>query len=71
VARLGSIGVVAISDMAVAEDAVLSAAPGASRAPGASTAPGTSTSSPAVLRIVAREDLIVAREAARVVGVVV
>jgi acetate kinase len=54
VGRLGSIGVAAIPDVAVAEDAVLSATGVA----------------PAVLRIEAREDLIVAREAARVVGVV-
>jgi acetate kinase len=54
VGRLGSIGVAAIPDVAVAEDAVLSATGVA----------------PAVLRIVAREDLIVAREAGRVVGVV-
>jgi acetate kinase len=52
VARLGSIGVAAIGDTAVAEDAVLS---DVGRAP-------------AVLRIEAREDLIVAREAARLVG---
>jgi acetate kinase len=51
VARLGSIGVAPIGDDAVTEDAVLSAA----------------GSAPAVLRIEAREDLIVAREAARLV----
>jgi acetate kinase len=49
IARLGSIGVAPIPELAVREDAVLSA-------PGAS---------PAVLRIEAREDLIVARAAAR------
>jgi acetate kinase len=49
IARLGSIGVAPITDLAVREDAVLSAE-------------GTS---PAVLRIEAREDLIVARAAAR------
>ena len=52
VQRLGSIGLAPIRDEAVAEDAVLSS-------------PG---SSPPVLRIEAREDLIVAREVARVVG---
>jgi len=52
VQRLGSIGLAPIRDEAVAEDAVLSS-------------PG---SSPHVLRIEAREDLIVAREVARVVG---
>jgi len=52
-ARLRSIGVAPVSGVAVAQDAVLSA-------------PG---SSPAVLRIVAREDLIVAREVARLVGI--
>jgi acetate kinase len=51
VARLASIGVAPISGEAVGEDCVLSA-------------PG---SSPAVLRIEAREDLVVARAAARVV----
>jgi acetate kinase len=52
VQRLGSIGLAPIRDEAVAEDALLSS-------------PG---SSPPVLRIEAREDLIVAREVARVVG---
>jgi acetate kinase len=52
VARLGSIGVAPIGDAGATEDAVLSAV----------------ESSPAVLRIVAREDLIVAREAAQLVG---
>jgi acetate kinase len=51
VARLGSIGVAPIAPDAVTEDGVISA-------PGAT---------PAVLRIEAREDLIVAREAARLV----
>jgi acetate kinase len=51
VARLRAIGVAPIPDAAVAEDAVLSG-------------PGRS---PAVLRIEAREDLVVAREAARIV----
>jgi acetate kinase len=57
VARLGSIGVAPIADETVAEDSVL-AALAARRASG---------SSPAVLRIVAREDLIVARETERLV----
>jgi len=52
VQRLGSIGLAPIRDEAVVEDAVVSSA----------------GISPAVLRIVAREDLIVAREAARVGG---
>jgi acetate kinase len=52
VARLASIGVAPIPEKAVSEDGVLSAP----------------HSSPAVLRIVAREDLIVAREAARIDG---
>ena len=52
VARLASIGVAPIPEEAVSEDGVLSAP----------------YSSPAVLRIVAREDLIVAREAARIAG---
>jgi acetate kinase len=57
VARLGAIGVGPIPEAAAAEDAVLSA-PGRGGGPGA----------PAVLRIVAREDLVVAREAARLVA---
>jgi acetate kinase len=56
VARLGSVGVAPIAEEAVEEDAVLAPVPPAPR------------SSPAVLRIVAREDLVVAREAARLVG---
>jgi acetate kinase len=52
VARLAPIGVESISEEAVSEDAVISA-------------PG---SSPSVLRIEAREDLIVAREAVRTVA---
>jgi acetate kinase len=52
VARLAPIGVVSISEEAVSEDSVISA-------------PG---SSPAILRIEAREDLIVAREAVRTVA---
>jgi acetate kinase len=52
IARLAPIGVVSISEEAVSEDAVISA-------------PG---SSPAVLRIEAREDLVVAREAVRTVA---
>ena len=52
VARLVSIGVSPVGPEAVADDAVLS---GLGR-------------SPAVLRIAAREDLIVAREAARTVA---
>jgi acetate kinase len=58
VARLGSVGVAPIAADPVAEDAVLAPA-------GPAPAPG---SSPAVLRIEAREDLVVAREAARIVG---
>jgi acetate kinase len=53
VARLGSIGVAPIAPAAVSEDGVISA-------PGAD---------PAVLRIEAREDLVVAREAARLAEV--
>jgi len=80
VARLGSIGVAPIAEESVAEDAVLAAAaqpatvaPPAPLAPPpplapARAAPPAPGSSPAVLRIVAREDLIVAREAARIVG---
>ena len=52
VARLAPLGVAPIPEQAVAEDTALSAP----------------HSSPAVLRIVAREDLIVAREAAGVAG---
>jgi acetate kinase len=52
VARLGSIGVAPVPDEAPRQDAILSP-------------PG---SSPAVLRIVAREDLVVARAAARLVA---
>ncbi len=52
VARLGSVGVAPIEDIAPAEDAVLSAL----------------GSPPAVLRIVAREDLIVARDVAGVIA---
>ncbi len=51
VARLGSIGVASIPEAATREDAVLSA-------PGAA---------PAVLRVEAREDLVVARAAARLI----
>jgi acetate kinase len=58
VARLGSIGVAPIAEESVTEDAVLARL---------SPVP-TPGSSPAVLRIVAREDLVVAREAARIVG---
>jgi len=56
VARLGSIGVAPIGEESPSEDAILSG-------------PGLSPAglSPAVLRIVAREDLVVAREAARLV----
>ena len=60
VARLASIGVSPIPEVGVAEDAILSEA----GAPAADAA----TRSPAVLRIVAREDLVVAREAARLIG---
>jgi acetate kinase len=60
VARLGSVGVAPIAEGAVTEDAVLAPLKPL-KAPGGS---------PAVLRIVAREDLVVAREAARVVGAV-
>jgi acetate kinase len=52
VARLGSIGVAEVPDRGVAEDTVLS----------------VTGIAPAVLRIVAREDLIVSREAARIVA---
>ena len=66
VARLGSVGVAPIAEDAVTEDAVLAAAARpASVAPLSPPPPG---GSPAVLRIVAREDLVVAREAARIVG---
>ena len=61
VARLGTLGVAPISDAAAAEDAILVARDGAPA--GGSTV----VASPAVLRIAAREDLIVAREAARLV----
>jgi acetate kinase len=57
VARLGSIGVAPIAEESVSEDAVLARL---------SPMP-TPGSFPAVLRIVAREDLVVAREAARIV----
>jgi acetate kinase len=65
VARLGSIGVAPITEERPAEDAVLAPRSGPA-APSAPTA--SATNSPAVLRIVAREDLVVAREAARLVG---
>jgi acetate kinase len=65
VARLGSIGVAPIAEEQPGEDAVL-APLSASRSGSART--GSSTSSPEVLRIVAREDLIVARDTARLVG---
>jgi acetate kinase len=65
VARLGSIGVAPIAEEQPAEDAVLAPSSGPA-APSARTA--SATSSPAVLRIVAREDLVVAREAARLVA---
>jgi acetate kinase len=81
VAKLASIGVAPISSDAIAEDAVLAGEPGlattphasayeAPRATGESGSAGAgahSATSAAVLRIVAREDLIVARDAARVV----
>ena len=51
VRRLSSLGVAPIGEEAVAEDAIL-------------LLPGAGASSPAVLRVEAREDLIVAREAA-------
>jgi acetate kinase len=57
--RLASIGVAAIGDSAVSEDSLLQAA-------GQETS--GQTTGPSVLRIVAREDLVVAREAARLVG---
>ena len=63
VARLGSIGIAAIPDVAVTEDAVLSSPAARSATSETSAASGA----PAVLRVEAREDLIVAREAARVV----
>jgi acetate kinase len=65
VARLASIGVGPISDAAVADDTVLAAEPGA-RDPRAADLRAAGT--PAVLRIVAREDLVVARDAARLAG---
>jgi acetate kinase len=55
VARLGSIGVAPITAESVTEDSVLPVV----------ASLGASGSSPVVLRIVAREDLIVAREAER------
>ncbi len=56
VRRLSALGVAPISgEAAPAEDAILSA-------------PGAAADSPAVLRIEAREDLVVAREAARLVA---
>lgn len=64
VSRLGSIGVAPIAEEQPAEDAVL--APLAAASGSART--GSSTTSPAVLRIVAREDLVVARDTARLVG---
>ena len=63
--RLASIGVTAIDDSAVSEDAVLPATDGPVTGPAAA---GAATARPSVLRIVAREDLVVAREAARMVG---
>ncbi|HEX7492220.1 MAG TPA: acetate/propionate family kinase [Candidatus Limnocylindrales bacterium] len=60
VARLGSIGVAAIGESGVSEDAVL---------PAIAPATGRHTAGPSVLRIVAREDLVVAREAARLVEI--
>jgi acetate kinase len=65
VARLGSIGVAPLSEEQPAEDAVL--APLSAPRPG-SARTGSSANSPAVLRIVAREDLVVARDTARLVG---
>jgi acetate kinase len=58
--RLASIGVTAIDESAVSEDSVLQAA---------GPAIGGRDARPSVLRIVAREDLVVAREADRLVGV--
>ena len=55
VGRLSVLGVAPIDAAAVVEDAILSA-------------PGAAANSPAILRIQAREDLIVAREAARLVA---
>jgi acetate kinase len=52
VRRLSVLGLAPIPEETVAEDAVLST-------------PGAAAGSPAVLRIEAREDLVVAREAAR------
>jgi acetate kinase len=72
VARLASIGVRAISGEAVADDAVLPAglARGSKAAPAANSPVGGLPwgGSPAVLRIVAREDLVVARQAGLLVG---
>ncbi len=59
VARLASIGVPPIADEAVSEDAVL--------APSSPDGGGIEGRAPAILRIEAREDLIVARETERVV----
>jgi acetate kinase len=56
--RLSAIGVAGIPDAAVSEDAVLSA----------EIASGDPSATPAVLRIVAREDIVVAREAERLVS---
>jgi acetate kinase len=67
VARLASIGVGPVSADAVAEDAVLRAGPGSESVALAPAELAAAASSPAVLRIVAREDLVVARDAARVV----
>jgi acetate kinase len=55
VRRLSALGVAPIPEEAVAEDAILST-------------PGAAANSAAVLRIEAREDLVVAREAARLVA---
>ncbi len=59
VARLASLGVAPILEVAPDEDEVIPAADRAGRR--------GSAAAPVVLRIVAREDLIVAREAARLV----
>ena len=58
-------GELGIAEEEPAEDAVL--APLSTPRPG-SARTGSSTNSPAVLRIVAREDLVVARDTARLVG---
>jgi acetate kinase len=59
IGRLAALGVAPVTDEAVGSDAIL-------RREGAANEPGPTAAGPAVLRIEAREDLIIAREAARV-----